>query len=102
MAIFKVGQRVRIVRGSKSGRGPSCVGREATIIDYVAQIRYVSGEVKEAYFLAIDGIGTHNPVHGDPYAAEGSWLAPLTDPKADEFIERLKKLEREPQPLVTA
>ncbi len=95
MATFKVGQRVRIIQSSKH---PDNVGREGVIthdlwMDPHCSHSYARGRL--VYNVALDG---------HPHAVHGTWgalpeqLAPLTDPKADEFIEGLKKLAREPQP----
>ena len=88
MATFKVGQRVRIVR-SKFGLSVGC---EATIEAIPprcpCEIPGSDCEVK------IDGWPGDGP-HGT-YATPFSWIAPLTDPKAEEFLERIRKMEREP------
>ena len=84
MATFKVGQRVR-VRMQKLGSIElygSIVGCEATITSVPAK----NGKLDCT--AEVDG--------------NGSWelffhnLSPLTDPAADQFIERIKKLGREP------
>ena len=76
MATFKVGQRVRIVY-SKWG----LEGRE-TIIHRIPSLR---ADSDCDFFL-----------DGERWAANFSSLAPLTDPGADAFIERIKKLKPEP------
>ena len=85
MATFKVGQRVRLVKSVLGNTGAECVVTALAAEGYWSQIgEYVGIEIK------IDG-------SDERYVApDESWLAPLTDPKADEFIERIKKLAREP------
>lgn len=82
MAIFRVGQRVRIISaepGSDADRD-GIVGREGTI-------------------TSIPGVTLFGTPHDCSLEIEGyeytlnsdfRQLAPLTDPKADEFIERVK------------
>ena len=92
MANFKVGQRVRIIK-SVGGRHD---GVEATILTPLRMERSRACGFHAAHRIAIDGVGSFNPVTGLPWGEPPEWLAPLTDPKADAFIESLKKLAREP------
>jgi hypothetical protein len=82
MATFKVGQRVRIIFVYTL---PHCLGKEATIVARHGDI----------FFLDVDNVGTRRS-SGSPCWVYEHQLAQLTDPKADEFIESLKKLGREP------
>ena len=79
MAIFKVGDRVRIVRSSS----PEMVGREATIIGFVEACHVVYG-VGWFYDLRVDDIGTIN-ARGLQIAYPRDCLAPLTPPGQKEF-----------------
>jgi hypothetical protein len=94
MATFKVGQRVKVIRSQ--GFIPKAVGREATIIAIEPNRR-----CSAAHYIAIDGLPCDSLiVIGATGWAYPDQLAPLTDPRADAFIESLKKLSREPQPFV--
>lgn len=86
MANFKVGQRVRKVRMNPPRLQVIPLGTEGVI---VAE-RDADGEYGVRWNCDMAGFG---------FLYASSWmLAPLTDPKADAFIESLKKLAREPQP----
>lgn len=86
MATFKVGQRVRII-GARKG-WERIIGRETVIlegpIDWFGDIGYKTGVSEE---LRVPG---HHAAH----------LAPLTDPKADAFLERIRKLKPYDEPKV--
>ena len=89
MATFKVGQRVRVIK-HYVGLVPFDVahlGKEGVVIN-------VSPHLPYPYWVALDSGIVHY------FAAEE--LTPLTDPKADEFIARLKKLGSEPAILTPA
>jgi hypothetical protein len=96
MATFKVGQRVRII----APRSPSC-GREATIIGVKRELEVLDFDAQTIlhvpifYYLDIDGYGATAP-GGRRRGLEPHEITPLTDPKADAFLERVKKLGREP------
>lgn len=98
MATFTVGQRVRIV---KTYHDHSFKGREATIIatNQSGFSRY-TGEWCEGYYhLNVDGIGPRGDT-GLRLCVAGEQLAPLTDPKAEQFlasIRKLKPLHEEPK-----
>ena len=86
MATFKVGQRVRVVCETGPDDCSHLIGRETTIL------RIDTSDPDGCiYDVIFDGqiIGFR--------AAE---LAPLTDPDAEKFIERIKRMEREPRPLI--
>lgn len=85
MATFKIGQRVRIIRAANH---PQLTGAETRITSGLFRHFGRWGYRTEL----TDSIGA-------PGVRE-EHLAPLTDPKADEFIERMKKLAREPAPVV--
>lgn len=93
MATFKVGQRVKVVSAYWAHE---LIGLEGVIApDWDSP----------------PPPGWHNVTLGVPNAggydswARPGWqfashhLAPLTDPKADAFIERIKRLANEPQPM---
>lgn len=86
MSQFRVGQRVRIVwqHEHSAQRLGSVVGLEATIT-------LIGGcdNPRDECRLSVDG-------DCRTWTAPFSALAPLTDPSADAFMERLKKLGREP------
>lgn len=95
MSAFKVGQRVRIVHSFT----PEIAGRAAIVLSRLGPaICDVTGTRYLGHDLDVDGIG---PVlRGHPISCEPSQLAPLTDPKADEFIAAIKKLKPYSEPLV--
>ena len=92
MANFKVGQRVRVIAVHQDvvKREDHLIGREGCITaycpDYVRHGRWLPWEVRLDGGL-LCGFAAHH-------------LAPLTDPKADEFIERIKNLKPYEEPLV--
>lgn len=95
MAAFKVGQRVRFVKTDNPALA-DLVGREATIVSIPA---WSSGDCS----ITIDGaLGRTYGGFLPSFATLFTHIAPLTDPKADEFIERIKKLGNEPMPLSPA
>lgn len=92
VATFKVGQRVRI---TTDGGLPQCkAGAEGTIKTLNLRTEAPWGM---CHAVVVDGVHS--------WHVSGCWcipiifLAPLTDPKTDAFIESLKKLGREPKPL---
>lgn len=119
MATFSIGQRVRII-GPADGSS-SLVGREATIYDIHRPPGFVerlfgergprwsdealahSVHPKEtAYLLNVDGHGRYASMFW-PFGVIGFpayWLAPLDDPKADAFVEAIKKLKPYEEPKV--
>ena len=88
MAVFKVGQRVKLIaHPDDTGWDRKLYsGRETTIT---------------SRRLVCDGRGYYKTARSDRVGGiAGVWedhIAPLTDPKADAFVESLKKLAREPQ-----
>jgi hypothetical protein len=89
MAKFRVGQRVKRVGH------PDTVplGAEGVII----ALDTVAGFGETVYHRVQWGA----PVH-DWYHTQAKCLAPLTDPKAEQFIESLKNLKPYEEPLVEA
>ena len=93
MAAFKVGQRVRM-RNYVAKWHSTLNGREATVVGFLGQ----------EYLVDVDGIGPMTP-HWGPITAKERHMSPLTDPGAESFIARIKKLGSEPindAPKVTA
>lgn len=92
MANYKVGMRVRIVSGEH------CIGREATITAIPNPFHEGNPDCR----ISVDGEPCPRSL-----AKDGTWsanfenLAPLAppDPKADAFIEQLRKLGSEPHPV---
>ena len=91
MATFKVGQRVRIVSSVST---PELIGYQATIISELrTRTHWTTGKQYQGYDLAVDGIGTVLPrAPRAQLCFHSHHLAPLTDPKADAFIARIKQL----------
>ena len=76
---FKIGQRVRIARSSRT----EMVGREATILAFVNACHSVYG-VGWFYDLHVDGVGTIG-TRGLKIAYPRDCLEPLTPPGQKEF-----------------
>jgi hypothetical protein len=102
MATFKVGQRVRVRRDAAPApnttardyeiankNGPAG-GKEGVIVSIPA-----SGATAECSVLLDDY--PPSPYLDGSYAAMFYQLEPLTDPKADEFIEQVKRWKPEPE-----
>jgi hypothetical protein len=88
MATFKVGQRVRLVSATFTSPAIDFVGREATIVAIPSR----NGE--RDCSIDIDGadarqFGSKFPSFNCSFAR----LAPLTDPKADAFLESIRQLK---------
>jgi hypothetical protein len=94
MATFKVGQRVKVIAvdGLKWSFLVGCTG---TIIP-VPPVPPLSRQAKD---FPVDLDGLPCPLPSGTWGFNADQLAPLTDPKAEAFIEGLKKLAREPAPL---
>jgi hypothetical protein len=93
MATFKVGQRVRVARAPDYAKPENLhrVGMEGRIIAIPSDNWRLECDV------LLDGERDQAHPTG-AFAAMFWWLEPM-DPKADAFIEGLKKLAREPAPL---
>lgn len=88
MATFKVGQRVRVVAPISD-----VCGAEGVIV------RAWPTPAAGRYDDRRAGASWNVHIHGNPCGQLRFFddeLAPLTDPKADQFIESLKKLANEP------
>jgi hypothetical protein len=96
MATFKDGQRVRGVATLRPEHMPLCgdkrgrLGMLGTVV-HIPGVRCIAD-----YFVVWDDL--KSKFTQGAYAMYAYQLAPLDDPKADAFIEGLKKLAREPQP----
>lgn len=91
MATFKVGQRVKKVRHNGRVPGQPGVGHlHFTPLGAEGVIEEIAGSEVAVLF---DGM--EYQLWGFPWQ-----FVPLTDPQADAFMEGLKKLAREPQPVV--
>lgn len=94
MAIFKVGQRVRIKCAMSKLNG-----REGRIIaSRTIMFRVQDNRAGKCWHVTVDD---HGPTgeNGFPLTYFNDELLPLTDPKADEFIEGIKKLRPLHDPL---
>jgi len=81
MATFKVGDKVRIKKTANFEPAARCfLGAEAVIVG--------DGLLYEWKLNLFVG--------GEPLGANSSALEPLTDPGAERFIERIKRLGKEP------
>ena len=89
MSVFRVGQRVRSLPTRLRGWTD-----EGTITTVDADHLFNNGELQVGYLVQCDNHRSMN--HNGGYWHRAHQLAPLTDPKADEFIERIKKLGNEP------
>ena len=90
MATFKIGQRVRIV-AAPDMYYKEVVGDEVVILGLPGGVLDFPNnyEISRPPSLRANAVGL-------AYLASPHHLAPLTDPKADEFIARLERLGREP------
>lgn len=80
MAQFRIGQRVRIVASSAEH-----------------DLKGVETHITGPAYDSPRGVGYPTAATDGKYKGVLEWaLAPLADPKADAFIERLKKLGNEP------
>ena len=106
MATFKVGQRVRVIGTDRSPKDcnparpdfPTVVGRQATILGPLKK----GWDGYKHYWghpLDVDGIGRLND-WGRQIIAKPKFLVPLTDPKADSFIESIRKMKPYEEPKV--
>jgi hypothetical protein len=104
MANFKIGQRVRCVAESLRDAVPNAVrpapiGTEGVVISPLI-LDWRDGVW--VYVVRFDGVDSGYRERAEwtgAYGCEPYEIAPLTDPGADAFIERIKKLAREPAPL---
>lgn len=93
MSDLRIGQRCRLVnvKDAPNSRFHSCEGDEVVILG-----------LPGCYPTAPAAYEITRPQHfrgfavGDRYRARREYLRPLTDPGADAFIERIRKLGREP------
>lgn len=103
MATFKVGQRVRITDISNRDLCPNfaadVIGRHGVIEEERPSGDYFNRWVVRYYGPPARDANEFGPNRA---AFRSCDLAPLTDPKADEFIESLKKLKPYEEPVVAA
>jgi hypothetical protein len=99
VATFKVRQRVRIVAPDSE-----FVGREGTVtrICVSEPLMFNDTWTREpiVYCVCVDGYGAWDHESGMELGYKPSDLSPLTDPGADAFIERIKKLKPYDEPKV--
>ena len=89
MATFKVGQRVKVIAISPGDWGTKCrVGDEGIVVAPRYPMKF--GHEWCVYIERLQ----------HEYEFYSYELAPLTDPKADEFIERIKKMKVYDEPTV--
>lgn len=89
MATFKVGQRVRIVAlHPYTGPRAVAVGMTGTVIAHNPDYPVAGGWITE---WAVDVDEVSSQMGGFHFRACD--LAPLTDPKADAFLESIRKLQ---------
>lgn len=103
MATFKVGQRVRIIGASKYNL--PYVGKEATIYGIGNGYEWADGcgDPREpGWLLDVDGVGKRHIRPAGLIAALTRDLAPLTDPRCDEFIADMERYAHLAKPRVTA
>ena len=88
MAVFKVGQRVRVI-ASDLPRWSYLIGREGVI--------EVANVIPWEWIVRIDAPHLEpDPTMRGCFGFHSHELAPLTDPGAESFIAKLKKLGSEP------
>jgi hypothetical protein len=96
MATFKVGQRVKVVsvEGAITQADLEALGKEGVIVA-LGPVRCggILSSIDREYNVRLEGVSvTPN------YGFDACHLAPLTDPKADAFIERIKNLKPYEEP----
>lgn len=96
MATFKVGQRVRVVT---PGCCPEAFRKEATILSLPGS--HPNPGFRDCYGVNVDGLEPPFFAALGRYWGAAYCFEPLTDPKADAFIERIKKLKPYDEPVVT-
>ena len=79
MALYSIGQRVRVVR--THGYGSVCQGREATILAIPGE----SLDSPERYGICVDGVPPPGDAFMNLWWASGYALEPLLPPAADEW-----------------
>ena len=93
MATFKVGQRVRVMRQTNAIRDGVLAGREGVIV-----LKGGHGSLTDRDWT-VELPGTLNSRGTSVWCFNSDQLAPLTDPKADAFIEQVKRWKPEPEPV---
>jgi hypothetical protein len=90
MATYRIGQRCKLVNCENAPNEDfhGCNGDEVTILGPLGEKWPGQYPISVPAHFPINGL---RAVHVPPFR-----LAPLTDPRADEFIARLEKLGREP------
>ena len=88
MSAFKVGQRVRVVYADACRY---CIGLEATITATPG----ANPPFPDTYGCIVDGAPPALG-HLGMYWGDAGCFSPINDPSADAFMERLRKLGREP------
>ena len=93
MSDLRIGQRCRLVNmnGALSSGWRDCEGDEVTIL----ALPGASKKWPSQYQIS-EPKHVRNPRPWDRYFVPRFCLRPLTDPGADAFMERIKKLGREP------
>jgi len=81
MAIFKVGDRVRIVSVERCAEA---LGREATLLGFTPLVLSWDGRPYSGWYLRVDGLGEISP-RGLPYCLRETYIEPLTPPGQKEF-----------------
>lgn len=99
MAMFKVGQRVRVVCIDMQIPGPHLVipfvGAEGDIVKIMPE-----PDCPVPYVVLFKEGPLNSDTKTPQWCFAACELSPLTDPQADTFIERIKRLEREPAPFI--
>lgn len=95
MSVFRVGQRVRILYSPSGLTGKTGVVWNVDESPSWGEKARALGITGRGYDIDVDGIGRRHR-EGPLITFPPYYLAPLTDPSADAFIARIKKLGREP------
>jgi hypothetical protein len=93
MAQFKVGQRVKKVAHATEGSNVVHIGAVGTIV-HTPCANGMQWAIRYDDYTAVSAFGEPAGIAG----AESKWLAPLTDPRASEFIEDMERFSRVTKP----
>ena len=102
MANFKVGQRVRVIANHGDKVGDMIVGHEGMLVRRKSEW-WCGDRCFPVWIVSVPTAPFSDPLSNlrpDEWACMDEELAPLTDPKADAFLESIRKLKPYEEPKV--